>query len=299
MQTPTKGAQTIPLLVKNGGLNDQDDSVLRRPDTFTTAQNLWDGAARWDADRRPGRDMESLDPSGNPVQVLFQFAWDDGAVFSINISGSTASYDAPEYDFPGFNSDLSTLVTDPTTPGDLPTFPNFLPPADNGDLIDLVPIMRELSRAQKVYNDTPYSFPFGLLYKVDMYDSSGNLVVSGSRDKTEILQGLQAGLKPRRVLEAYPYVYPDAVDVPLDYFWVDYFCRSPSIPINHLTELLTQYNIELLTYIKTRPIDGASDIELYQVSDFITTVPTKRNYRGLSDRLFQFVQQRLVYTIPA
>lgn len=292
MQQPTKSTAPSELVGKFKGLNDINDSIARPKGSTSLAQNIIDDKV-FDANRRPGRDLESLDASGNPVQFIGELEWGDAGVSNINITGSTASYNDITY-----GNDGKISQTNPSTPGELPSWPSFNFPQNVYPpyLPDYSAICNALIDARKYVNNgtSDLTFP-DQVWSVDVYSiSGGQKVASNLRNKSQIMQVLQnPGLRIVKKNDT-PVVFFQLY-VPTDYYWVDYYCDR-SLVLNHLNQLITKYNSSgvLYSYLKTWPINGATSLDNYTLSDNFTETPDVNNYPTVATHLAAKINETLV-----
>ncbi len=278
-QTPTQ-VTPVGLIDKFKGLNDQQDSTTRPPGTVTTNSNILDDEAL-DASRRIGRDMVSLD-DGNQVQIILNLPWDDGGVSPVVIAGTVGSYDPITYPSAGGGGGTMDGVTDPGTPGPMPTEPSFLPMVKNNtsNLPDFTSYIRSLSELSKFLNagTDGLSWP-NRTWDVNVYDQYGTLIDSAVYDKNVIMDYKSKGCKFRAVAATAGYSVPaDGTQIPKDFYWTDYFIQ-PMLMAYHLDgtyvgptswrSIRQNYNTVKNSFIKTNPVEGVSTLTDYGASDDI------------------------------
>lgn len=289
-QNPTSDSQPKGELVKFSGLNDQQDSVYRPEGTITNGQNVYDRFSK-DACRREGRDFDRLEASS--INSIFQFTWADGGVSLFTDAGGTWNYDAFTYPNPG-----ALNLTNPSSPGPMPTDPSYLFSSINAaEIPDLVPVFRAVSEARQfVNNGTDDILWDSQIWAFDFYDGEGNAVATNVRTKPLFLDLHQRGFYPRKN-GSYPVVSYSIpmTGTPLDFYWVDYVA-SKQLIIDHLNVIIDKYNnANVFTeYLKTSPIEGSTTLEDWDPSaDRFTETATNANWKGVWQRLVNAINQKL------
>lgn len=280
-QQPTEGAVPAEVVRQFKGLNDQTDSVLRPKGTVTSMQNMYDEQAG-DANRRAGRDLVSLDPSGNPISLIIQLSWDDGGVSIINQTGSTFSYDAFRY-----SDDQNTVqqtIADPNDPGPMPNLPHFLPFINKANSVpDLSSLFNALQDANITASQTPIVWS-NAVWSFDTYDvSSGTPVLTGINVNTKeaYLELKAKGVTLRATKSNPPRVPGNYMDE--DFYWIDYVAQ-PGVWVRDLQAIITNANVVATFYIKnilTSPISFVT----WAPGTFETTLVTLANFRPLWARM--------------
>lgn len=273
MQEATS-ARPEELIRKFRGVFDQTDSTKRPKGTVTTDQNIIERQGG-DADRRPGRDFELL--FGEAVNFLFQFDFDDGAIFQIG-GGATVSYEPVVYSTAG---DLTGKMANPAVPGPLPSLPSFLPFWDSPDsnIPDYVPMFRALSEARKYINagTDDLSYP-SQVWALDFYEPDAEEgdapKVTNISTKTQALYWLGQGYRPRRVQSNDPIGPTNGEALNFDFYWVDYFC-SPNRIVNDLSYVRQSYNSVKNSYVKTEAVEGAASVANYTGADDVALLTAK------------------------
>ncbi len=289
-QNPTD-AQPIEIIKDFKGINDQQDSVSRPAGTVTDELNIIDGSTG-DADRRPGRDFESLDSSGSPVSLIYDFVWNDASVFPSLIAGSSAYYNAPFS--PAFN--LGDIVVNPSTPGPLPNGPNYLALSKNTPFPDLTSFMRALSEARMFSNagTDDLSWP-SQSFAFDAFDG-GQLIGINIRSRGDIAYNLRLGYKLRPTLAYGPIAAPTpGINIPPDFYFADIYAAGVKEVISELQTVIDNYNLVLVTYIETRPIENATTIDNYTAGDLFSASLSVATWRGVLTRLAGLINSNLLF----
>lgn len=288
-QDPTQ-AQPIEVIRNFRGLDDQADSVARPNGTITEGQNVIDSSTG-DANRRAGRDLESLD-DGNPITLIYDFLWDDASVFPAFVAGTTASYNAPFS--PEFN--LSDIVVNPSVPGPMPNGPSYLANFSNTPFPDLTSCMRALSEARMFSNAGTDSLSWpSQAFAFDAYED-GQVIGINIRTKEAILYNLRQGYKLRPTLAYGPVAAATpGINIPPNFYFADIFAAGVKEVISELQTVMDNYNAVLLTYIKTRPIEGASSIANYTSGDYFSSTLGVNTWRTALFQLAGLINSKLLF----
>ncbi len=310
-QQPT-GATPVEILKEYKGLNDQVDSLKRPPGTITEGKNLFD-SNYGDANRRQGRDLQSLDPDGNPISVIYSLTWADGSAFQVSQTGGNFAYNPATYPV---SSTVSSLLTDPCPDGldpiplDPTTSQPLCPPPNPsgglrmpptgpsviGMIPDFVPLIRAMAEAY--YFSQKSSAVLNVpdqKVAVDFIDKNGNIVAPGIRDRDSFEGYLSDGLKYR--ISSVSPISPalPLTSMPLDFYYVDYVVRGSSRYISDLDALIITYNSQVLqSYLKTDPSTAPATLSNYGVPDYFIASVSELNFQQVCSQFANKVNTQLV-----
>ncbi len=326
---PTQGTQPAEVLREFRGLNDQNDSVKRPPGTVSDMRNMYDETAS-DANRRPGRILQSLD-DGNPIGIIYQLSWSDGFISNIAQSGSdfnfntltnyqagvvTQTFTDPCAD--GITTSCppgSTLTTNPITsqaycadditgaplcPPPMPSESTSVPArADLRPVPDYVPIIRAMSEAfyfAKKGVDAALQMPAQVCV-VAFYQRTAPFtqVASGIRFKPEFSYWFNRGFVPR-ITALSPIVPSDPYTaMELDHYYVDYVMQGPArFATTDLNELIHKYNQQILPlFLKTDPNASPETLSNYTSADFFTFAASPENYKIVCAQFAGLINSKL------